>query len=207
MAGLLSGSDQSWRRAAFLYSGLSRQKRQVLLNASRLGRVPIITCVNVFNEGVDVTDVNLIAFLRVTHSRRIFVQQLGRGLRLRPTRAGPYGRSLARRAQGGAVSDAKRPRLVLAGALAEIETRARRLSDAGGESWSSFKNWADRVDYGRLPLLRWAAPLLPGPGWSCHGPRTTPSTPGAAEEGPAQVAVTSSSWVCKGGRQNGRRGS
>lgn len=83
MATLLSGSDQSWRRAAFLHSGLSRQKRQVLLNAFRLGRVPIITCVDVFNEGVDVPDVNLIAFLRVTHSRRIFVQQLGRGLRLR----------------------------------------------------------------------------------------------------------------------------
>ena len=29
-------------------------------------------------------DVDLIAFMRVTHSRRIFVQQLGRGLRLSP---------------------------------------------------------------------------------------------------------------------------
>lgn len=83
MATLLAGSDQSWRRAAYLHSGLSRQQRQILLNAFRLGRVPIITCVDVFNEGVDVPDVNLIAFLRVTHSRRIFVQQLGRGLRLR----------------------------------------------------------------------------------------------------------------------------
>lgn len=83
IANQLAGSDQSWRRAAYLHSGLSRQKRQVLLNAFRLGRVPIITCVDVFNEGVDVPDVNLIAFLRVTHSRRIFVQQLGRGLRLR----------------------------------------------------------------------------------------------------------------------------
>lgn len=83
MATLLAGADQSWRRASYLHSGLSRQQRQVLLNAFRLGRVPIITCVDVFNEGVDVPDVNLIAFLRVTHSRRIFVQQLGRGLRLR----------------------------------------------------------------------------------------------------------------------------
>jgi hypothetical protein len=38
--------------------------------------------VDVFNEGVDVPDVNLIVFQRVTHSRRIFIQQLGRGLRL-----------------------------------------------------------------------------------------------------------------------------
>jgi len=83
MANLLSGADQSWRRAACLHSGLGRQRRQVLLNAFRLGRVPIMTCVDVFNEGVDVPDVNLIGFLRITHSRRIFVQQLGRGLRLR----------------------------------------------------------------------------------------------------------------------------
>lgn len=84
MATLLSSADTAWRRASFLHSGLLRQRRQILLNEFRLGRVPIITCVDVFNEGVDVPDVNLIAFLRVTHSRRIFVQQLGRGLRLSP---------------------------------------------------------------------------------------------------------------------------
>lgn len=82
MAGLLATSDSSWANAAFLHSALPRQRRQILLNEFRLGRVPVITCVDVFNEGVDVPDVNLIVFLRVTHSRRIFVQQLGRGLRL-----------------------------------------------------------------------------------------------------------------------------
>jgi superfamily II DNA or RNA helicase len=78
----LAVSDTAWKNAAFLHSGMPRQSRQILLNEFRLGRVPVITCVDVFNEGVDVPDVNLIAFLRVTHSRRIFVQQLGRGLRL-----------------------------------------------------------------------------------------------------------------------------
>ena len=29
--------------------------------------------------------VDMIAFMRVTHSRRIFVQQLGRGLRISPS--------------------------------------------------------------------------------------------------------------------------
>ena len=48
------------------------------------GKVEILCGVDVLNEGVDVPDVNLIAFQRVTHSRRIFVQQLGRGLRLAP---------------------------------------------------------------------------------------------------------------------------
>ncbi|KUN80358.1 restriction endonuclease subunit R [Streptomyces bungoensis] len=82
VARLLATSDTAWANAAFLHSDLPPQRRQVLLNEFRLGRVPAITCVDVFNEGVDVPDVNLIAFLRVTHSRRIFVQQLGRGLRL-----------------------------------------------------------------------------------------------------------------------------
>ncbi|MEU4301878.1 DEAD/DEAH box helicase family protein [Kitasatospora aureofaciens] len=84
MAKLLASADPAWAHASFLHSGLPRQRRQILLNEFRLGRVPVITCVDVFNEGVDVPDVNLIAFLRVTHSRRIFVQQLGRGLRLSP---------------------------------------------------------------------------------------------------------------------------
>lgn len=83
MAALLAAADPVWRRAAALHSGMPMQERQVLLNAFRLGRAPLLTSVDVFNEGVDVPDVNLIAFLRVTHSRRIFVQQLGRGLRLR----------------------------------------------------------------------------------------------------------------------------
>jgi superfamily II DNA or RNA helicase len=46
------------------------------------GTVNIICAVDIFNEGVDVPDVNIIVFQRVTHSRRIFIQQLGRGLRL-----------------------------------------------------------------------------------------------------------------------------
>jgi superfamily II DNA or RNA helicase len=48
------------------------------------GRIGILCAVDVLNEGVDVPDVNLVVFQRVTHSRRIFVQQLGRGLRLAP---------------------------------------------------------------------------------------------------------------------------
>lgn len=46
------------------------------------GLVNVVCAVDVFNEGIDVPDVNIIVFQRVTHSRRIFIQQLGRGLRL-----------------------------------------------------------------------------------------------------------------------------
>lgn len=44
----------------------------------------VICAVDIFNEGIDVPDVNIIVFQRITHSRRIFIQQLGRGLRLAP---------------------------------------------------------------------------------------------------------------------------
>ncbi len=46
------------------------------------GELMAVTSVDVLNEGIDVPDVNILVFLRATHSRRIFVQQLGRGLRL-----------------------------------------------------------------------------------------------------------------------------
>ena len=46
------------------------------------GKIGLMCAVDIFNEGIDVPDVNLLVFQRVTHSRRIFVQQLGRGLRI-----------------------------------------------------------------------------------------------------------------------------
>ena len=76
--------ERGWPRADVLSNRQSRRERNVLMSEFADGRVPIITAVDVLNEGVDVPDVNILCFLRVTHSRRIFVQQLGRGLRLRP---------------------------------------------------------------------------------------------------------------------------
>lgn len=57
------------------------RRRQLLLSFAT-GRLKAITAVDVLNEGIDVPDVNMLVFLRATHSRRIFVQQLGRGLRI-----------------------------------------------------------------------------------------------------------------------------
>ena len=42
----------------------------------------MLIAVDILNEGVDVPNVNIICFARVTHSRKIFIQQLGRGLRI-----------------------------------------------------------------------------------------------------------------------------
>ena len=68
--------------ARVLHSQLDRFEATRALREFRSGMVPIVVAVDILNEGIDVPDVNMIVFLRVTHSRRIFVQQLGRGLRL-----------------------------------------------------------------------------------------------------------------------------
>ncbi|MDZ4180629.1 MAG: DEAD/DEAH box helicase, partial [Coriobacteriia bacterium] len=57
------------------------EKNRVLCDFAD-GIVQVVCAVDIFNEGVDVPDVNIVVFQRVTHSRRIFIQQLGRGLRL-----------------------------------------------------------------------------------------------------------------------------
>lgn len=57
------------------------ERRKRLLSFSS-GAVMALTAVDIMNEGIDIPDVNMLVFLRATHSRRIFVQQLGRGLRL-----------------------------------------------------------------------------------------------------------------------------
>ena len=64
--------------------GLNNFQRNKILADFADGRVNVICTVDIFNEGLDVPDVNLIVFNRTTHSRRIFIQQLGRGLRLSP---------------------------------------------------------------------------------------------------------------------------
>jgi len=61
--------------------GERRALRELKLMRLHDGTLDVLCGVDVFNEGIDVPDVNLLVFLRVTHSRRIFVQQLGRGLR------------------------------------------------------------------------------------------------------------------------------
>lgn len=64
-----------------LLPGERRIDREIKLMKFHDGEIDVLCGVDVFNEGIDVPDVNLLVFLRVTHSRRIFVQQLGRGLR------------------------------------------------------------------------------------------------------------------------------
>jgi superfamily II DNA or RNA helicase len=63
-------------------SRVDKAERRHRLLAFASGTYQAVTAVDVMNEGIDIPDVNILVFLRATHSRRIFVQQLGRGLRL-----------------------------------------------------------------------------------------------------------------------------
>jgi superfamily II DNA or RNA helicase len=70
--------------AEALHSDIPVRDQHRLMTYFKRGDLKFLTTVDMFNEGVDVPDVDIIVFMRVTHSRRIFVQQLGRGLRVKP---------------------------------------------------------------------------------------------------------------------------
>jgi len=55
--------------------------RDAALRELRDRRVNVVFAVDVFNEGVDLPDVDTVLFLRPTESGTVFLQQLGRGLR------------------------------------------------------------------------------------------------------------------------------
>jgi superfamily II DNA or RNA helicase len=46
------------------------------------GELRVLFVVDIYNEGVDIPEVNTVLFLRPTESLTILLQQLGRGLRL-----------------------------------------------------------------------------------------------------------------------------
>ncbi len=62
-------------------SDTSLTERRVLLDRLANGDIKVLCTVDVFNEGADLPFVECLLFLRPTESKRIFYQQLGRGLR------------------------------------------------------------------------------------------------------------------------------
>jgi superfamily II DNA or RNA helicase len=68
--------------ALAVHSGPDSADRVEAVRELTAGRVPILFVVDLFNEGVDIPCVDLVMFLRPTESMTVFVQQLGRGLRI-----------------------------------------------------------------------------------------------------------------------------
>ena len=62
-------------------SKVSSEERRQTLASFRNGSIKAIFAVDIFNEGVDIPDINTLLMLRPTESATVFIQQLGRGLR------------------------------------------------------------------------------------------------------------------------------
>ena len=63
-----------------------RSDRAQALRDLRERRVNVLFTADLFNEGVDLPSVDTVLFLRPTESATVFLQQLGRGLRLAPNK-------------------------------------------------------------------------------------------------------------------------
>lgn len=71
-------------KACAVYSGVGENSinRSEAIKKLVNGNIQIIFSVDMFNEGVDIKTLDMVMFLRPTESSTIFLQQLGRGLRL-----------------------------------------------------------------------------------------------------------------------------
>jgi superfamily II DNA or RNA helicase/HKD family nuclease len=67
--------------AVAVWGDSARVDRQDALRDLAAGRVKVVFSVDLFNEGIDVPDVDTVLLLRPTESPTLFLQQLGRGLR------------------------------------------------------------------------------------------------------------------------------
>lgn len=68
-------------KADYLVSSNS-QYREQLRQQFKQGEINYLFVVDIFNEGVDIPEIDTVLFLRPTESLTVFLQQLGRGLRL-----------------------------------------------------------------------------------------------------------------------------
>lgn len=65
-----------------LTGGNSKEQRDQAIRNLRIGTIKLICTCDLFNEGVDIPEINTLLLLRPTQSPVIFQQQIGRGLRL-----------------------------------------------------------------------------------------------------------------------------
>lgn len=72
--------------ATLVHSKMTDQERRENIRNFREGEFKYILVCDLFNEGIDIPETNLLIFMRYTGSRTIWLQQLGRGLRKTPNK-------------------------------------------------------------------------------------------------------------------------
>lgn len=75
-------SKESGIAAIALHGKSSNDERNSAKRRLVSGEIKVIFVVDLYNEGVDIPEINTVLFLRPTESLTVFLQQLGRGLRL-----------------------------------------------------------------------------------------------------------------------------
>ncbi|WP_278372583.1 DUF3427 domain-containing protein [Segatella bryantii] len=83
-ARFMSESFRAYGLKADYLTAAKNEERDVLNQKLAKGEINYLFVVDIFNEGVDIPEVDTVLFLRPTESLTIFLQQLGRGLRLAP---------------------------------------------------------------------------------------------------------------------------
>jgi superfamily II DNA or RNA helicase/HKD family nuclease/diadenosine tetraphosphate (Ap4A) HIT family hydrolase len=68
-------------QAVAVHSGINSAPRAASLEALAAGKLDVVFAVDMFNEGVDLPNVNTVMMLRPTESAILWMQQFGRGLR------------------------------------------------------------------------------------------------------------------------------
>lgn len=74
--------NESGIAAIALHGKSSNDERNSAKRRLVSGEIKVIFVVDLYNEGVDIPEINTVLFLRPTESLTVFLQQLGRGLRL-----------------------------------------------------------------------------------------------------------------------------
>jgi superfamily II DNA or RNA helicase/HKD family nuclease len=69
------------KRAVAVHSGPSSAPRTLSLERLQAGDIDVVCAVDMFNEGVDLPDLDTVMMLRPTESKILWLQQFGRGLR------------------------------------------------------------------------------------------------------------------------------
>ena len=69
------------KRAVAVHSGADSAPRTISLEQLQAGELDIVCAVDMFNEGVDMPDLDTVMMLRPTESKILWLQQFGRGLR------------------------------------------------------------------------------------------------------------------------------
>jgi superfamily II DNA or RNA helicase len=77
-------ADELGPEAGVVYGSLSKTERTATLDKFKAGELQYMVNCNILTEGFDCPEIEAVAMLRSTDSRAMFVQCLGRGLRLAP---------------------------------------------------------------------------------------------------------------------------